>query len=110
MSNVEVKVAAAVLARPDVVFTPSPSELVENTTIIKSQHTRIPDLGSTVGEWLNVSGYEQAGRDAANHPGTIAFVVVHDVRQALAWLCGRTGDATTCAVARSSASIPIGTQ
>jgi hypothetical protein len=109
VSNVEVKVAAAVLARPDVVFTPSRSELVENSTIIDSQHTRIPDLGSTVGEWLNVSGYEQAGREAASHPGTIAFVVVHDVRQALAWLCGRTHNAITCAVAQSSVGIPIGT-
>jgi hypothetical protein len=109
VSNVEVKVAAALLARPDVVFTPRPSKLVEHTTIIESEHTRIPDDGYTVGEWLNVRGYEQAGRDAARRPGTIAFVVVHDFRQALAFLCGRTNNATTCSVAQRSATIPIGT-
>ena len=78
-------------------------------TIVESQHTRIPTVGTTVGEWLNVSGFEQAGRAAANHAGTVSIVVVHDLRQALAWLCGRTRNPRTCAVARRSATIPIGT-
>ncbi len=109
VSNVEVKVAAAVLAQPDVIFTPRPSNLIENTTIIESEHTRDPADGYTAGEWLNVIGYQQAGREAARHPGLVAYVVVHDIRQALAFLCGRTGSATTCAAAASAASIPIGT-
>ncbi len=106
---IEVKVAAALLARPNVVFTPEAPDGTENVTIVDSEHTRIPDADSTVAGWLNVSGYEQAGRAAAAHPGTTAFVVVHDIRQALAFLCGRTDNATTCAVARTAASIPIGT-
>jgi hypothetical protein len=108
VSNVEVKVAAALLAEPDVIFTPRPSKFIENTTVIESEDTRIPADGYSVGEWLNVRGYEQAGRDAANHPGTTAFVVVHDFRQALAFLCGRTGNETTCAAASRSITIPIG--
>ena len=108
VSNVEIKVAVAMLTQPDVIFTPTPSGWVEHTTIVESEHTRNPDVGSTVGDWLNVSGYQQAGRDAANHSGTVAFVVVHDVRQALAWLCGRTANTTTCTAAHRSASIPIG--
>ena len=109
VSNVEVKVAAALLTRPDVVLTPRPSRLIEHTTIVDSEHTRNPTAGYTVGTWLNVIGYEQAGREAASHPGEVAFVVVHDIRQALAFLCGRTGSPSTCAVAHSAASIPIGT-
>ena len=109
VTNVEVKVAAAELARPNVVFTPRASELIEHTTIVESEHTRNPSAGYTVGEWLNVIGYEQAGREAASHPGTVAYIVVHDIRQALAFLCGRTGSASTCALAQSAASIPIGT-
>jgi hypothetical protein len=110
VSGIEVKVAAAILARPDVIFTPRPSELIDNTTIVESRHTRYPDVGYTVAEWLNVFGYEQAGRDAAGHPGTVDFVVVHDIRQVLAYLCGRTNDVTTCAIAHRSAGIPIGTR
>ncbi len=108
VSNVEIKVAVAMLTQPDVIFTPTPSGWVEHTTIVESEHTRDPDVGFTVGEWLNVSGYQQAGRDSAHHRGTVAFVVVHDVRQALAWLCGRTASTTTCTAAHRSASIPIG--
>jgi hypothetical protein len=107
VSNVEVKVAAAMLTRPDVVFTPTPPTTIEDVTIVESEHTRFPTDGATVGQWLNVIGYEQAGRSAANHPGTVAVVVVHDVRQALAWLCGRTNSATTCAVAHTAAGIPM---
>lgn len=108
VSNVEVKVAAAMLTRPDVVFTPRPPTTIEDVTIVESEQTPFPTSGAEVGEWLNVSGYEQAGRAAASHPGSVAVVVVHDVRQALAWLCGRTSDATTCSVARTAASLPLG--
>ena len=110
MSGIETKVAAALLAQPDVIFTPSPSKLVGHTTIVDSQHTRIPDAGYTVGDWLNVAGYEQAGRDAASRPGEVDFVVVHDIRQVLAYLCGRTNNADTCNIAQRSANLPIGTQ
>ncbi len=109
VSNVDVKVAAALLARPDVVFTPTASNSIEHTTIIESHHTRLPADGYTVAEWLNTQGYEQAGRDAARHPGTAAFVVVHDFRQALAFLCGRTQNTGTCSAAQRAATIPIGT-
>lgn len=109
VSNIEIKVAAAMLTRPDVIFTPRPPESVEHVTIVESHHTRNPSHPYTVGQWLNVAGYERAGQLAANHPGTTAVVVVHDLRQALAWLCGRTNSPTTCAFARQSAALPIGT-
>jgi hypothetical protein len=107
--GLEVKVAAAMLTRPDVVFTTSAPTSIDHVTIVESQHTRLIEDGYTVGEWLNVSGYEQAGRIAAGHPGTTSVVVVHDLRQALAWLCGRTNKTTTCAAADKAADIPIGT-
>ena len=110
VKGIDVKVATAMLTRPDVVFVTKPPKLVENVTIVQSQKERIPADGYTVGEWLNVAGYEQAGRDAAGHPGTVPVVVVHDLRQALAWLCGHTDGASVCAAAHKSASIPIGTQ
>jgi hypothetical protein len=109
VSNVEIKVAAAMLTQPDVIFTPRPPDSIEHVTIVESQHTRNPTHPYTVGEWLNVSGYQEAGRVAASHPGAVAVVVVHDIRQALAWLCGRTDNVTTCAIARKFATIPIGT-
>jgi hypothetical protein len=77
--------------------------------LMPSQLSRLPDAGHTAAEWLNVSGYEAAGQLAASHPGTIAVVVVHDLRQALAWLCGRTGTSAACAAAERMATIPIGT-
>ena len=107
--GVDAKVAAAMLARPDVVFTTSPPDSIDNVTVVESHHTRIPDIGYTVGQWLNVSGYEQAGHNAARDPRTIAIVVVHDLRQALAWLCGRTDNTSTCTAAQKMATIPIGT-
>ncbi len=108
--GIEVKVAAAMLTRPDVIFTTSAPSSIDDVTIVESQHTRIADTGYTTGEWLNVSGYEQTGRVAGSHPGTTAVVVVHDLRQALAWLCGRTDDTTTCAAAQRAALIPMGPQ
>jgi hypothetical protein len=107
--GLEVKVAAAMLTRPDVVFTTSAPGSIDHVTIVDSHHTRRPKAGYTVAEWLNVSGYEQAGRAAAEHPGTTVIVVVHDLRQALAWLCGRTNSTTACAAADIAARIPIGT-
>ena len=108
-AGLEVKVAAAMLTRPDVVFTTSAPTSIDRVTIVESEHTRLVDAGHTVAEWLNVSGYEQAGRSAAEHPATVAIVVVHDLRQALAWLCGRTNNSASCAVADRAAGIPIGT-
>jgi hypothetical protein len=107
VEGIDVKVVTAMLTRPDVIFVTRPPTLVEDVTIIASHQERIPADGYTVGEWLNVTGYEQAGRHAAGHARTAPVVVVHDVRQALAWLCGRTGGASVCAVARRSANLPI---
>jgi Lon protease (S16) C-terminal proteolytic domain len=109
VKGIDVKVAAAMLTRPDVIFLTKPPTLVEDVTIVPSQQERLPADGYTVGEWLNVTGYEQAGRDTASHPETAPIVVVHDLRQALAWLCGRTEGASVCAAADRSARIPIGT-
>ena len=107
--GIQIKVAAAMLSRPDVIFTTSAPNATGHVTIIESEHTRLPTSGRAVGQALNVAGYEQAGRIANGHAGTLAVVVVHDLRQALAWLCGRIGTAATCAAARTSATIPIGT-
>ena len=110
VKGIDVKIATAMLTRPDVIFVTKPPTSVENVTIVESQKERIPTDGYTVGEWLNVAGYEQAGRVAAGHPGTARVVVVHDLRQALAWLCGRTDGASVCALALRSEGMPIGTQ
>ena len=110
VTGVDVKIATAKLANPDVVFTPVRPHAIDNVTIIDSGSTRDRTLSHTIAEWLNLRGYEQAGRDAAHNPGTVAVVVVHDVRQALAWLCGRTGNPTTCAVAQRAAHTAIATQ
>jgi hypothetical protein len=110
VKGIDVKVATALLARPDVIFVTRQPTLAENVTIVQSQKERIPSAGYTVGEWLNVAGFEQAGRDAADHSGSAPVVVVHDLRQALAWLCGRTDGASVCAVALRSEGMPIGTQ
>jgi len=108
VKGIDVKVATAMLTRPDVVFVTRSPKSGENVTIVQSYKERIPAQGYTVGEWLNVEGYEQAGRDAADHPGTAPVVLVHDLRQALAWLCGRTAGVTICATERRSNAIPIG--
>ena len=105
VDGVEVKVATALLAKPDVVFSPRPSKLIEHTTVVKSDDSPSPNVGQSVAEWLNLDGYEQAGREAANHEGEVAFVVVHEFRQALAWLCGRTGLATTCDLVQRLADV-----
>jgi hypothetical protein len=107
--GIDVKVAAALLTRPDVIFTTSAPDSIDHVTIIEFHHTRNPDPGYTVAEWLNLNQYRQAGQDAASHQGTLAVVEVHDLRQALAYLCGRTHNTTTCATASRAATIPIGT-
>ena len=107
VAGIEAKVATALLARPDVIFTPRPSKLVEHTTVIGAVDNRYPAAGDTIADWLDLGSYEQAGRDAAGHAGTVAFVVVHDFRQALAWLCGRTSSVTACVIAHRSGGIPI---
>ncbi len=107
VSHVEVKVAAALLTQPDVVFTPRPSKLIEDTHIFRALPSGPFAAGGSVTDWLHVDAYRDAGREAAQRPGVTAFVVVHDVRQALAWLCGRTGDRQVCALARAAASLPI---
>ncbi len=107
--GLETKVAAALLTQPDVVFLTAALPLIDNVTVVESEHTRLPTAGYTVAEWLNLDGYEHVGRVAAAHAGTIALVAVHDLRQALAWLCGRTDNERTCTIAHKAASIPIGT-
>jgi hypothetical protein len=105
VSHVEVKVAAALLARPDVVFSPRPSKLIDSAFEIRQP---LPYSASeSVTEWLHLDAYRAAGSAAANHRGVTAFVVVHDVRQALAWLCGRTSDRQVCAFAATSAGVPL---
>lgn len=108
VKGIDVKVAAAKLTRPDVIFTPRPPKSVQHVTLVESGNTRHPAAGYSTGEWLNVGGFEQAGRVAATHAGTVAIVVVYDLRQALSWLCGRTSIASVCELARTSANVPIG--
>ena len=66
-----------------------------------------PAAHGAIGDWLNTAGYELAGRAASAHAGEIALVQVDDVRQALAWLCGRTQQPETCAVAHAAAAVPF---
>jgi hypothetical protein len=97
------------LTHPAVVFvTDRPSNL-EHVTIVDSKSIRFMEPGQSIAATLNVERYEQAGRSAAKDPGTTAIVVVHDVRQALAWLCGRTGNPVTCGVAHRAANMTIDT-
>jgi hypothetical protein len=106
VGHVEAKVAAALLTRPDVVFTPRPSKLIDDALIFRSLASTSFEGGS-VSDWLQLDAYRVAGQKAAQHSGVTAFVVVHDIRQALAWLCGRTGGSQVCGIAQASASLPI---
>lgn len=108
VTEIDVKVAAAMLTRPDVIFTPKPPKSVAGITVIESQQTRHPTSGYTTSQWLNLAAFERAGRVAATHSGTTAIVVVNDLRQTLAWLCGRTNNPTTCQLADTAADLPIG--
>jgi hypothetical protein len=102
---VDAKVAAARLAAADVVFAPDfPTGAGPVTRV--SSHGGEPTVDRAIGDWLNTGGFEAAGRAAASRSGT-ALVQIDDVRQALAWLCGRTGLRLTCDVARAAASVPL---
>lgn len=107
VDGIEAKVAAALLTHPGVVFTSTPPGSVKDVTVVESMHTRTVDAGFTVAQWLNLAGYEQAGRAASTRPGAPDVVVVHGVRQALAYLCGRTRRAEVCDAAGAAATIPI---
>jgi hypothetical protein len=97
---VEAKVAAARLTRAAVVFVPEDSaSVVSHAGDLRRDHT--------MADRLDTPGFEAAGRDAAGEPDDTTVVGVDDVRQALAWLCGRTGLAATCAIARAAAATTV---
>ena len=99
---VDAKVAAARLAGADVVFAPDFDGVPGPVGAVAAPHAGALDAAPTIGEWLDTAGYEAAGRRAPPH----ALVPVDDVRQALAWLCGRTGLAGTCTLAHAAAAVP----
>jgi len=103
---VEAKLAAARLVPVDVMFAPQFPAEAPGVTVVPS-HVGPPVADRAIGDWLNTDGYEAAGRAARRSAG-IALAAVDDVRQALAWLCGRTANAVACAVAHAAASVPIG--
>ena len=100
------KLAAARLVPVDVVFAPQFPSGTASVTLVPS-HLGRPDANRTIGDWLNTDGYEAAGRQAAGRSGTIALVGVDDIRQALAWLCGRVGQPLTCSVAHAAEAVPL---
>jgi hypothetical protein len=105
---VDAKLAAARLADADVFFAPSlPANTAQTTTV--ASHNGHPTAERSIGDWLNTAGYEAAGRIAASHPDALALVTVRDIRQALAWLCGRTQQAETCDFAHASAATTVST-
>jgi hypothetical protein len=103
---VDAKLAAARLVPVDVVFGPQFPSGSGAVTVVAS-HLGHPTADRTIGDWLNTDGYEAAGRQAAGRPGSIALVSVDDIRQALAWLCGRLGRPVTCLVAHAAAAVPL---
>ena len=103
---VAAKLAAARLAHPEVVFAPEfPPETADVTRLASHRGALAPERA--IGDWLGMASYEAAGRDAATRPRTTALVEVDDVRQAVAWLCGRTNISTTCALADAAAAMPL---
>jgi hypothetical protein len=104
---VDAKLAAARLVPIDVVFAPRFPSGAGSATLVAS-HLGRPDANRTIGDWLNTDGYEAAGRQAADRSGTVALVSVDDIRQALAWLCGRLGRPVTCSVAHAADAVPLG--
>jgi len=84
-------------------FAPDIPDGAGAVTVIVS-HQGDPSPQRTIGDWLNTTGYEHAGRDATAEPGTLKLVEVSDVRQALSWLCGRTQQSDTCTVAHAAAA------
>ena len=104
--HVDAKLAAARLSDPDVFFAPHiPPDSGAVTTVVYHQGERTADR--TIGDWLNTAGYEHAGRIAATHPDILALVPIHDIRQALSWLCGRTQRPATCTLADITAATPL---
>jgi hypothetical protein len=103
---VDAKLAAARLAGVDVVFGPELGADEAAATRVVS-HVGPPARERSIGDWLATDAYERAGRAASLRPGAVAVVEVDDVRQALAWLCGRTGRAATCALAHRAAAVPL---
>jgi hypothetical protein len=103
---VDAKLAAAQLAGPDVFFAPEIPADPDTTTHIVS-HLGEPTPERPIGDWLNTAAYERAGRVASLRPGTLALVKVDDIRQAVAWLCGRTGRSETCGLAHAAAALPL---
>ena len=101
---VDAKLAAARLVHPDVVFAPDFPDGSGAITAIAS-HQGQPTQSRPIGDWLNTSGYEAAGRTATRH--STALVPVDDVRQALAWLCGRTGGAVVCGIVHAADSVSL---
>jgi hypothetical protein len=104
--GVDAKLAAARLAHADVMFAPDfPSGTASVTKVIS--HVGSDDPGRSIGDWLNTADYENAGRRAAVLAGHLALVQVDDVRQALAWLCGRTDGHIGCAVAHAASRTSV---
>jgi hypothetical protein len=103
---VDAKVAAARLVHPGVVFAPEFPDGSGALAVVAS-HQGPPTPSRTIGDWLDTAGYEAAGRAAARRPTTTALVPVDDVRQALAWLCGRTGGTVVCGVVHAADSVSL---
>ena len=74
--------------------------------VVITSHRGMLTGDRTIGDWLNTAGYEAAGRSAARQPA-MALVPIDDVRQAVAWLCGRTQRAGTCALAHAAGAVAI---
>ena len=108
---VDAKLAAARAAGADVFFTPErPSAMGATATATAiASHAGRRTADRTIGDWLATAAYEAAGRAAPSDttPGAPAVVVVDDVRQAVAWLCGRTQLDATCALAHAAAAVPL---
>jgi hypothetical protein len=102
---IDAKLAAARLARADVFFAPETPVGAGTDIVVTSDRGPLP-AGQTIGQWLDTAGYERAGRIAATRRHGTALVPVVDIRQALSWLCGRTGLASTCALAHTTAATP----
>ena len=76
VKEIDIKVAAAMLTRPDVIFVPKVPNSPAPVTRLEFHDTRYPAPGYTTSDWLNITGFETAGRVAAAHPRTVTIVVV----------------------------------
>jgi hypothetical protein len=99
---VDAKLAAARAADADVFFARDP---LPGAQITADTSDGGPRADQPIGVWLETARYEVAGREAASQPRRLAIVQVIDVRQALAWLCGRTGQAGTCEIAHAASAV-----